>query len=97
MFDGFPKFGVPFWGVPIIRSIVLWGSILGSPYLGKLPFCRLPEKLESSPQALTGLGFGIQIEAWDLMLICRAAGARKSLRDLWQKKQSQKRSEDQIT
>ena len=28
---GFPNLEVPFWGVPIIRIIVCWGFILGSP------------------------------------------------------------------
>ena len=31
-------------GVPIIRTIVFWGSILGSPYLGKLP--SWPNRIE---------------------------------------------------
>ena len=37
---GFPKLGVPFWGVRIMRIIVLsiLGSILGFPYFGKLPY-----------------------------------------------------------
>ena len=30
---GFPKSGVLFWGVNTIRTIVYWGSILGSPSL----------------------------------------------------------------
>ena len=30
--------GVPFWGVPIIRDYSILGSILGSPYFGKLAF-----------------------------------------------------------
>ena len=34
---GFPKIKGTFLGVPIIRFIVFWGSILGFPYLGKLP------------------------------------------------------------
>ena len=35
---GFTKIGVPFLGVLIIRTIVyILGSILGSPYFGKLP------------------------------------------------------------
>ena len=33
----FPKIRGTFLGVPIIRTIVFLGSILGSPYLGKLP------------------------------------------------------------
>ena len=33
----FPKTGVPFWGVPIIRMIVFWGLYWGPPYLWKLP------------------------------------------------------------
>ena len=34
----FPKIRGTFLGVPIIRIIVYWGSILGSPYFGKLPY-----------------------------------------------------------
>ena len=38
-YGGFPKLGVPFLGVPIIRTIVFWGLlILGSPHFGKLPY-----------------------------------------------------------
>ena len=33
-YGGFLKLGVPFLGVPIIRSIVFWGSTLGSLILG---------------------------------------------------------------
>ena len=33
----FPKIRGTFLGVPTIRIIVYWGSILGSPYFGKLP------------------------------------------------------------
>ena len=31
---GFPKLGVPFLGVPIIRTIVFWGLYSGPPILG---------------------------------------------------------------
>ena len=34
IFGGFPKLGVPFWGVPMIRTIVLCGSIFGFPDFG---------------------------------------------------------------
>ena len=33
----FPKIMGTLLGVPIIRILVFWGSILGSPYFGKLP------------------------------------------------------------
>ena len=36
-----PKIRGTFLGVPIIRTILFWGSILGSPYLGKLPFATV--------------------------------------------------------
>ena len=53
--DGsFLKLGVPFQGVPIIRTIVFWGilgSILGSPDFGKLP----DESILSPPKR-----FGLQ-------------------------------------
>ena len=34
---GFPKLGVPFWG-SLDKDYSIWGFILGSPYLGKLPY-----------------------------------------------------------
>ena len=34
---GFPKLGVSLLRVPVIRTMVFLGSILGSPYVGKLP------------------------------------------------------------
>ena len=34
---GFPKLGVPFWGVPLIRTIVNWGQYWGPPHFRKLP------------------------------------------------------------
>ena len=37
-FWGFPKIRGTLLGVPIIRINSILGSILGSPYLGKLPF-----------------------------------------------------------
>ena len=33
----FPKLGVPFWGVPMIKNYSILGSMLGFPYLGKVP------------------------------------------------------------
>ena len=35
---GFPKIRGTILGVPIIRTIVFWGSILGSPHFEKLPY-----------------------------------------------------------
>ena len=35
---GFPKIWVTLLGVPIIRIIVFFGSILGSLYFGQLPY-----------------------------------------------------------
>ena len=35
---GFPQIRGTVWRVPIIRT---WGSILGSPYFGKIPFTGL--------------------------------------------------------
>ena len=40
-FRGFPKLGVPFGG-PNNKDHNILGSILGSPYFGKLPFRALP-------------------------------------------------------
>ena len=34
LYGGFPKLGVPFWGVPIVRTIVFWGLYWGPPILG---------------------------------------------------------------
>ena len=38
----FPKLGVLFFGVPIIRIVVIWGPLVGVPYFGKLPLCPIP-------------------------------------------------------
>ena len=38
-YRGFPKLGVPFWGVPIIRTRVFGGSILGSPSFWETTIC----------------------------------------------------------
>ena len=38
MIRGFPKIRGTILGVPIDRVIILLGSILGSPFSGKLPF-----------------------------------------------------------
>ena len=46
IYGGFPKLGVPFWGVPIIRTL---GSILGSPYLGKLPCVHMRTHRHAKP------------------------------------------------
>ena len=35
MYREFPKLGVPFWGVPAIRTVVFWGLNWGPPILGK--------------------------------------------------------------
>ena len=51
VYGRFPKLGVPFWGVPIIRIIVYWGSILGSPCLGTLPY-GYPYKLRLDARGL---------------------------------------------
>ena len=45
-FGCFPKLGVPFWGSHN-KGYSVWGSMLGSPYFGKLPFLH----------AVQGLGF----------------------------------------
>ena len=37
---GFPKIGAPFLDVPIIRIMIFWGLVWGSPYLGKTLFCK---------------------------------------------------------
>ena len=34
---GFPKIWGILLGVPIVRTTIFWGPILGSPYSGKLP------------------------------------------------------------
>ena len=36
-YGGFPKLGLPFWG-PNNKDHSIFGSILGSPYLGKPPY-----------------------------------------------------------
>ena len=47
-FGGFHKIRGTLLGVPILRTIVYWGSILGSPCFGKVPFgalAHLPVRL----------------------------------------------------
>ena len=39
---GCPKITGTFLEVPVIRIIVFWGSMLGFPYLGKLPNSHQP-------------------------------------------------------
>ena len=34
LYGGFPKLGVPFWGVPIVRTLVFWGLYWGPLILG---------------------------------------------------------------
>ena len=41
---GFPKLGVPFGGVPIIRTIVYWDLYWGPPIFGKLPLVLIHRK-----------------------------------------------------
>ena len=41
VYGSFPKLGVPFWG-PNNKDYSILGSILGSPYFGKLPYNRRP-------------------------------------------------------
>ena len=58
---GFPKLGVPFLG-PQNKDYSILGSMLGSPYLGKLPYGLRSGALSRCPWIL-GLGseffFGI--------------------------------------
>ena len=45
--SGFPKFGGTPLGPPITRTIIFWASILGSPYLGKLPYSFVGKRWET--------------------------------------------------
>ena len=63
---GFPKFGVLFWGFPILRIIVGWGLNWGPPILRNCHrICRVPLKtLLGLPSHLSeppsrGLGFRV--------------------------------------
>ena len=38
MYGGFPKLGVPYWGGSYNQDYSIFGSTLGFPYLGKLPY-----------------------------------------------------------
>ena len=61
-YGGFLKLGVSYWGGPHNKDYSILGSILGSPYLGKLP-----NGLESKGTlgfrvwglGVWGLGFGV--------------------------------------
>ena len=51
-YGGFLQLGVPFWGVPIIRTRVFWGLYLGALILGKLSYpstgLGIPEALKQA-------------------------------------------------
>ena len=60
---GFPKLGVPFFGVPILRTIISsLGSILGYNCFGKLPNCCRPRR--STYTTIRELGAMIPSVAW---------------------------------
>ena len=47
IYRGFPKFGVPFLGIPILRIIAFWGlywgsCILGNYHIGLLLYTEVP-------------------------------------------------------
>ena len=63
---GFPKVGVPFWGFPIIRTIVYWGLYWGTLILGN---CHMP------CSRLLRQGFGDN-EAVQLALSATGAGTK---------------------
>ena len=52
LYRGFPKLGVPYWG-PHNKDYSILGSILGSPYFGKLPY-RDNGKMETIYWGYTG-------------------------------------------
>ena len=61
-FGGFLKLGVPFWGHNKDYSIL--GSIAGSPYFGKPPYCMSSaqqlEKTKKKTKKKTAWGFPIR-------------------------------------
>ena len=70
---GFPKLGIPFRG-PQNKDYSILGSILGSPYLGKLPDrefktrCRPKAQVDSQ-----SLGLGFRALAIRISLACQQA------------------------
>ena len=79
MYGGFPKLGVPFWGVPIIRTSIL-GSILGYPNIGKLPYSyQGPKSIQVDPADLqvwrnTSAGFArLDIQKTKLLPVSRSS------------------------
>ena len=40
MYGGFPKIGIPFWGVPKIRILAFWGLYWGPLILGNYHFYK---------------------------------------------------------
>ena len=47
----FPKLGVPFWGVPVLRTITFGCLYWGPPYLGQLPSTSRYASTSTVPQA----------------------------------------------
>ena len=57
---GFPKLGVPFWGVIcFFKDYSILGSVLGSPYCGKLPNIRIPIIIPIKGRGLINHGSGL--------------------------------------
>ena len=72
LLGGFPKLGIPFLGVPIIRTIIYWGLYLGSPYFGKLPLVDhcLSKSFEPIPLSETYLHGAFQrLHPWIFTLV----------------------------
>ena len=53
-FGGFPKLGVPFLGIHIIRTIVFWGLYWGLPILGIYHLVTTSVAQDSSTRTLDG-------------------------------------------
>ena len=68
---GFPKLGYPF-GVSNKKDYSIWGSTLGSPYLGKLPYIyiyiHIPTMEKDNPEVLKFEFAGICVRTKHLAL-----------------------------
>ena len=75
---GFPKLGVPFSGVPIIRTILFWGLYWGPLILGNyhLSFWALGFRVEGLGAAVKGLNLSSYIGETMFITICTHYSSR---------------------
>ena len=74
---GFPKLGAPFFGGPYNKDYNMLVSILGSPYLGKLPYQHSAPGAATPPAATQKTGVHV-LNSWVLGILVLAVGGLES-------------------